>query len=108
MIFEHAVFFSFLTFNCSSNVVVFHINVVSLICTNFTTNFHDFRDFAASSYINSFNDSGLDSDNDGKYDAIKLRTGVQAFADSEYTLTIALYDLFDELIEIKNETKQFN
>ena len=79
-----------------------------IIKTNFTTNFHDFRDFAASSYINSFNDSGLDSDNDGKYDAIKLRTGVQAFADSEYTLTIALYDLFDELIEIKNETKQFN
>jgi len=79
-----------------------------IIKTTFSTNSYDFRDFAASSYIDAFNDSGLDTDNDGKYDSLRIRTKMQAFADAEYTSTLALYGLFNELIEIKNETKQFN
>lgn len=72
------------------------------IKTNFTTSSYDFRDFAATSYVYNFTDNGTDTDNDGKYDFLEIIASAQIFKADNYTFTISLYDLFDNLIEIKN------
>ncbi|MBS3105727.1 hypothetical protein J4234_05710 [Candidatus Woesearchaeota archaeon] len=70
--------------------------------TDFTTLLYDFRDFAASSYIFNFSDGGTDLNDNGKFDFLKINADVIALSTSNYILTIALYDLFDALVEIKN------
>ncbi|MBI2650774.1 hypothetical protein HYX04_05710 [Candidatus Woesearchaeota archaeon] len=70
--------------------------------TGFTTGFYDFRDFAASSYISSFADEGIDLNDNGKFDSLKINVDAIAFSAGSYVLTLALYDLFGALVEIKN------
>lgn len=72
------------------------------IRTNFTTAFYDFRDFASTPYLSDFTDGGADKDGDGKYDFLQVNANIRAFNDGIYTVTLTLYDLFDNLIEAKN------
>ncbi|MBI2654277.1 hypothetical protein HYX02_05720 [Candidatus Woesearchaeota archaeon] len=72
------------------------------IKTNFTTAFYDFKDFGVTSYIYNFTDNGTDTDNNGKFDFLEINTSTQILKTDDYTLAISLYDLFDNLVEIKN------
>lgn len=75
------------------------------IKANFTTNSYDFRDFAASSYMDYFGDEGIDKDNDGKYDFLRFNIHMSASTDNQYSMILNLYDLFGNIIETRNETK---
>ncbi|MDP3765111.1 MAG: CARDB domain-containing protein [Nanoarchaeota archaeon] len=72
------------------------------IKTDFITGFYDFRDFAASSYIFNFTDNGTDATNNKKFGILQINVSTQMMQDNNYSITLALYDLFDNLIEIKN------
>lgn len=75
-----------------------------MIRTNFTSGFYDFKDFANSSYFVDFADNGVDVDNDNKYNILQIDSNVEIINDGYYTFVLALYDLFDNIIEIKNVT----
>lgn len=77
---------------------------VKTIKTNFSTKIYDFRDFAATSYINNFTDYGIDANGNEKFDLLGINASVQALKAANYTLVLSLYDLFDNLVEIKNES----
>ena len=72
------------------------------IKTNYTTDSYDFRDFAATSYISGFTDSGIDANSDNKYNFLQINIKNQIFKNDDYSIMLALYDLFDNLIETKN------
>ncbi len=69
---------------------------------NYLTDFYDFRDFASSSYIDSFDDKLIDADSNGIYDSLEIVATLNIESTNEYWLVLGLYDLFDNLIEIRN------
>ncbi len=73
-----------------------------IIKTNFMTGFYDYRDFAATSHALSFTDNGGDTDSNNKYNFLQINASLQIINNSYYAITLALYDLLDNLIEIKN------
>lgn len=79
-----------------------------VIKTNFTTAFYNFKDFATTAYIFNFADYGIDTNNNFKYNILQINTSAQITEDNHYTIILALYDLFDNLIEIKNITTFLN
>lgn len=79
-----------------------------IIKTNFTTGFYDFRDFAVKSHISDFTDNGSDTNGNNKYDILQINASLQIMNDNAYTVTLALYDLFDSVAEIKNFTSFLN
>ena len=85
----------------SFNITSLKLNK-KIIKTNFTTAFYDFRDFAVKSYISGFADNGIDTGADNKYDILQINTNAQIINDGNYNAILALYDLFGNLIEIKN------
>ena len=78
------------------------------IKTDFTTSFYDFRDFASKSYILDFSDKGIDTNNNNKYNFLQINPNLQIINDGTYAIKLALYDLFDNVIEIKNSTLFLN
>src|SRR3989338_5266982 len=74
------------------------------IKTNYTTDFYDFRDFATTSYISGFTDNGIDTNSDNKHNFLQINIKSQIVKDDDYAISFALYDLFDNLIEIRNES----
>ncbi|MBI2102113.1 hypothetical protein HYT53_05890 [Candidatus Woesearchaeota archaeon] len=78
------------------------------IKTNFTTAFYDFGDFAAKSYIFNFTDDGIDTNDNGKFDVLQVNASLQIIGGNAYTIALALYDLFGNVIEIKNSSLFLN
>ena len=78
------------------------------IKTNLSTSIYDFRDFAADSFIAYFSDSGVDTDNDGKSDLLRISASLQIVDSGAYSMSLALYDLFGNLVEIKNITSSLS
>lgn len=76
--------------------------------SNFTTLFYDFSDFADSSYIVGFADSGADSNSNKKYDVLQINATVQIIKGGNYTIAAAFYDLLGNLVEIKNVSSYLN
>src|SRR3989338_5026301 len=75
-----------------------------LIAINSTTSFYDFSDFASKPYIYNVTSRAIDINNNSKYDALQISISSQIIDDGNYTISISLYDLFDNILEIKNET----
>lgn len=78
-----------------------------LINTNFMTSFYDFSRFADTPYISGITDEGLLANN-GTFSSLKIGVNVQTMKDGNYTLTLALYDLLGEIIDMKNSTFSLN
>ena len=70
----------------------------------YLTGFYNFRDFASASYILGFADSGIDSDLNNKFDSLKINLTLAVANDGYYTYVLALYDLFGNIVQIKNES----
>ncbi|HLC61562.1 MAG TPA: CARDB domain-containing protein [Candidatus Nanoarchaeia archaeon] len=75
-----------------------------ILMADFVTNNYDFRNFASSSYLDGFSDSGYDSDGNGKFDLLLIGADVQALDESYYYSTMHLYDLFGNIVDIKNSS----
>lgn len=75
---------------------------------NFTTLSYDFKDFAASSYMDYFEDEGIDKDNDGKYDVLRLNIHMNASTDNQYSIILNIYDLFGNILDARNETRSLS
>ncbi len=78
------------------------------IKTNFATSFYDFKDFADSSYFSNFADSGIDTNSNGKYDNLQINSILQILKNDDYSLKLELYDLFGNIVEIKNISIHLN
>ncbi|MDP3766052.1 MAG: CARDB domain-containing protein, partial [Nanoarchaeota archaeon] len=78
------------------------------IKADYTTSAYNFRDFAASSYIYGFADGKFDSDADNNYDELQINATIHAFSANIYNLKISLYDLFGNIVEIKNTSATLN
>lgn len=78
------------------------------IRANFTTGFYDFKDFAETSFISGLSDGAYDANGNDKYDFLQINASVQVLKNGNYALTVALYDLFDSIVEIKNSSSEFN
>ncbi len=72
------------------------------------TQFYDFKEFAASPYIFNFDDEGIDTDGDNKYNLLKITADAEIFRDNYYSIVLSLYDLFGSIIEIRNESLFLN
>lgn len=79
-----------------------------MLKTSFTTGFYDFKDFAVKSYITDFSDDGIDADSDNQYDILRINANTQILEDNEYSMLLALYDLFGNIVEIKNASNFLN
>lgn len=75
---------------------------IKTIKVNTTSSFYDFRNFAATSYIYNFTDKVIDADDNDKSDFLEINTGTEIMNEDNYTIAIALYDLFGNAIELKN------
>ncbi|MBI2558083.1 hypothetical protein HYW20_02065 [Candidatus Woesearchaeota archaeon] len=91
----------------SFNITSFRLNK-KIFKINSATAFYDFRDFASGSYISGFADTGIDTDNDGKYDLLQINADAQIMDDGDYDFLIALYDLFDNLVETRNVSQSLS
>lgn len=69
---------------------------------NLSTANYDFRDFAASPYISSFTDEGVDENGDDKFEKLNLDADVQIFEEGDYIFSLGIYDLFGSLVDLKN------
>ncbi len=69
---------------------------------NTTTAFYDFKDFAVTPYIFNFTDNGTDTNSNNKYDMLQINISAQIINNNNHTITLTLYDLFDNIIEAKN------
>ena len=78
-----------------------------IIKANFTTAFYDFRDFAVKSFISNFTDGGIDATNN-KYDILQINASIEVLKDDSYAAALALYDLFGNIVEIKNISSFLN
>ncbi|MBI4143300.1 hypothetical protein HY487_00285 [Candidatus Woesearchaeota archaeon] len=81
---------------------------VKTLKAELSTKTYDFRDFAATSYIYNFTDNGTDTNGNGRYDFLEISTSLQILRDGNYTIALGIYDLFDELVEIKNASSYLN
>ena len=73
-----------------------------ILRTNFITNNYDFRNFASSSYLGPFSDNGYDSNSNGKFESLHINSSAQILDEGYYSSTLHLYDLFGNLVDIKN------
>ncbi len=90
----------------TGNFNVYSIKIgPKLIKTNYATKFYDYRDFASTSYLSGFGDSGIDTDNDGKFDFLRISANAEIADEGYYTFILALYDLSDNLIDIINKSQ---
>ena len=72
------------------------------------TRLYNFTDFATTSYIYGFIDSGRDTNSDDKFDFLEINASLQILNANNYTMALSLYDLFGSIIEIKNISSYFN
>ena len=75
-----------------------------ILRTDFVTNHYDFRNFASSSYLDGFSDSGYDSDGNGKFELLQVNVDVRALDEGYYSSTLHLYDLSGDIVDIKNSS----
>lgn len=73
-----------------------------IIRTNITTASYDFRDFAIKSYISNFSDGGVDINGNDKYDILQINASIHAIGDGNYSIVLALHDLFGNVVETRN------
>ena len=78
-----------------------------ILKTDFSTSSYNFRNFAASSYLDDFFDSGYDSNHNGKYNSLQIMSNLKILEEGYYSSTLYLYDLFDNAVEIKNSSSYF-
>ena len=67
----------------------------------FATGNYDFRDFASSSYFSAFSDENA-ANARNKYASLKINAEMQIAENNDYVISLGLYDLFGNIIEIKN------
>ena len=75
-----------------------------VIKINAVISFYDFRDFAETAYLSEFSDTGIDTDNDDEFNLLQINANAKIFNDNHYNILLGLYDLFDNIVEIKNTT----
>ncbi len=69
---------------------------------NSITALYDFRDFAETAYLSDFSDTGIDADNDKEFNSLQINANAKIFNDNNYNVLLGLYDLFGNIVEIKN------
>ena len=79
-----------------------------MIKTDYATNHYDFRDFAIGSYIAGFGDIGVDLDSNGRYDILQIKTNLEVLEEDQYNIILAVYDLFNNFIELKDVSNILN
>ncbi|HLC60620.1 MAG TPA: CARDB domain-containing protein [Candidatus Nanoarchaeia archaeon] len=75
-----------------------------ILRTDFVTNLYDFRNFASSSYLDGFSDGGYDSDGNGKFELLQIKGDLLVLDEGYYSSTLYLYDLFGEIVDIRNSS----
>lgn len=81
---------------------------VKTLKADFSTKTYDFRDFAATSHIYNFTDNATDTNGNNKYDFLEINASLQVFKTNNYTVNSALYDLFSNIVEIKNTSSNLS
>ncbi|MBI2542052.1 hypothetical protein HYV80_05070 [Candidatus Woesearchaeota archaeon] len=71
------------------------------------TKSYDFMEFAESSYLYNFSDSGIDADGNGKFDFLEISASLQILKEGGYSIIASLYDLSENVVEIKNISSHF-
>ena len=71
---------------------------------NSITALYDFRDFAETAHLSDFSDTGIDADDDKEFNSLQINANAKIFNDNNHNVLLGLYDLFGNLVEIKNTT----
>src|SRR3989344_565071 len=79
-----------------------------ILRADFVTNTYDFRNFASTSYFDGFSDSGYDSNHNGKYESLQILSNLEILEGGYYSATLYLYDLFGNIVEIINSSRDFS
>ena len=75
---------------------------------NYSTRLYDYRDFAKTSYVYNATDIGIDLDNNGLYDILRLNFSINILSDDTYKLQITIYDLYFNYIKQITKSQPFN
>lgn len=78
------------------------------IKADFSTKSYDFRDFAETSYILNFTDNGTDTNENQKFNFLEINASIVILKEGNYTIASSLYDLFGNIVEIKNTSNHFD
>ena len=75
------------------------------ISPNYTTSFYNYKDFAETSYLDSFTSSKADANSNNLADYLAIGITAEIKQEDSYTVSYALYDLFDNFITTVEKTQ---
>ena len=78
-----------------------------LIKTDYITSNYNYKNFAQTSYFFNFSDYGMDTNNNGFFDYLKLNAGIKVKNAGVFKIELALNDLFDNFLLKENITRFF-